>query len=202
MAQDISVPEPALVLDLLEAFRRSKVMFTAVSLGVFDALTGGAKSTETLAGELSLNADALERLLDACTVLQLLEKTSAGYANTPSATTYLTKTSPHRVTGYVNYSNDVMWKLWGNLEGAIREGTHRWKQTYDMDGPIFSFFFRDDTAKREFLMGMHGYGIISSAVRPATWPLPLANAIRICAALYSTCPKPCRWRKRWSAHRR
>src|SRR5262249_15466485 len=47
-------------------------------------------------------------------------------------------------------------------EGAIREGTHRWKQTYDMDGPIFSFFFRDDTAKREFLMGMHGYGIISS----------------------------------------
>ncbi|HEY2881221.1 MAG TPA: class I SAM-dependent methyltransferase, partial [Pirellulales bacterium] len=159
---DISVPEPTLVLDLLEAFRRSKVMFTAVSLGVFDALAGGAKSLSALARELSLNADALERLLDACTVLQLLQKTASGYANTPAATTYLTKTSPHRVTGYVNYSNDVMWKLWSNLEGAIREGTHRWKQTYDIDGPIFSFFFRDETAKREFLMGMHGYGIISS----------------------------------------
>src|SRR6185437_4286192 len=38
----------------------------------------------------------------------------------------------------------------------------RWKQTYGLDGPIFSHFFRDEDAKREFLMGMHGYGLISS----------------------------------------
>ncbi len=55
-----------------------------------------------------------------------------------------------------------MWKLWGNLADAVREGTHRWKQTYGFDGPIFSHFFRDEAAKREFLMGMHGYGLISS----------------------------------------
>ena len=55
-----------------------------------------------------------------------------------------------------------MWKLWGNLPDAVREGTHRWTQTYGLDGPIFSHFFRDEAAKREFLMGMHGYGLISS----------------------------------------
>ena len=55
-----------------------------------------------------------------------------------------------------------MWKLWANLEGAIREGTHRWQQTFGWDGPIFSHFFRTDDALREFLMGMHGYGLISS----------------------------------------
>src|SRR5262245_2779188 len=38
MAQDLSVPDPAIVLDLLQAFRRSKTMFAAVKLGVFDAL--------------------------------------------------------------------------------------------------------------------------------------------------------------------
>jgi acetylserotonin N-methyltransferase len=48
------------------------------------------------------------------------------------------------------------------LEDAVREGTHRWRQAYGWDGPIFSHFFRDETAKREFLMGMHGYGLISS----------------------------------------
>ena len=33
-----NLPDPSPVLDLIEAFRRSKTMFTALSLGVFDAL--------------------------------------------------------------------------------------------------------------------------------------------------------------------
>src|SRR4051794_22354104 len=119
MAKDISLPDPSVVLDLLEAFRRSKCMFAGVSLGVFDALSGGPKSLSDLAGQLGANADALERLLDACVNLQLLSKGPTGYANLPAATAYLTRTSPHRLTGYINYSNDVMWKLWGNLADAV-----------------------------------------------------------------------------------
>ena len=38
LATDVSIPDPAIVLDLIEAFRRSKTMFAAVELGVFDAL--------------------------------------------------------------------------------------------------------------------------------------------------------------------
>jgi acetylserotonin N-methyltransferase len=67
-----------------------------------------------------------------------------------------------RLTGYINYSNDVMWRLWSHLEDAVREGTHRWGQEFGWDGPIFSHFFRTEEAKREFLMGMHGFGVISS----------------------------------------
>ena len=55
-----------------------------------------------------------------------------------------------------------MWHLWAHLDDAVREGTHRWKQAYGSDGPIFSHFFRTPEAKREFLMGMHGFGLISS----------------------------------------
>jgi acetylserotonin O-methyltransferase len=162
MAQDLTADDPALVLDLLEAFRRSKTMFAAVSLGIFDALHGGAKPLAALANELHCSADALERLLDACVGLELLRRTSDGYANTPVASTYLTSSSPRRLTGYINYSNLVMWKLWANLEDAVREGSNRWKQAFGWDGPIFSHFFRDETARQEFLMGMHGYGLISS----------------------------------------
>jgi acetylserotonin N-methyltransferase len=162
MAQDPALPDPGLVLDLLEAFRRSKTMFAAVALGVFDALAAGPRGLDDLTIELKANADALERLLDACVGLQLLRYSDRGYENTSAATAYLTRSSPQRLTGYINYSNDAMWKLWANLEGAVREGTHRWKQTYGWDGPIFSHFFRDERAKREFLMGMHGFGLISS----------------------------------------
>ena len=162
MPPETSPPDPTPVLDLLEAFRRSKTMFAAVSLGVFDTLAQSPKSAAALATELKLNADALQRLLDGCVGLGLLTRGTAGYAITPAASAYLCRHSPLRLTGYLNYSNEVLWKLWGNLEHAVREGTHRWKQAHDLDGPIFSHFFRTEEAKREFLMGMHGLGEISS----------------------------------------
>ena len=162
MIRDTSQPDPAVILELLEAFRRSKTMFAAVSLGIFDTLEDGPKSLAVLAKELDLNPDALERLLDACIGLHLLDRRDDLYTNTQVASVYLCKRSPSRLTGYIGYSNQVMWKLWGNLEGAIREGTHRWQETFGWDGPIFSHFFRTEDALREFLMGMHGYGIISS----------------------------------------
>lgn len=155
-------PDPAVVLDLLEAFRRSKTMFAAVKLGVFDALAGEPKALTALAVELKASADGLERLLDACVGLALLTRDGAGYANTPAAEAYLCSRSPRRLTGYLNYSNDVMWKLWEHLDDAVREGTHRWQQVYGWDGPIFQNFFRDEAAKREFLLGMHGFGMICS----------------------------------------
>lgn len=162
MARDVTIPEPDVVLDLLVGFRRSKVMFAAVALGVFDALASGPEEAAALAGRLNADADALGRLLDACVGLGLLEVRDGRFANTPAASAYLTKESPHRLTGYINYSNDVMWRLWGHLEDAVREGTHRWGQVYGWEGPIFSHFFRTEEAKREFLMGMHGFGVISS----------------------------------------
>lgn len=162
MAQDVTVPDPAVVLDLIEAFRRSKTMFAATSLGVFDALAAGPKPLAALAAELQASADGLERLLDACVSLQLLRKQGNDYGNTPAAAAYLTSGSPLRLTGYINFSNEVMWRLWSHLEEAVREGTHRWNQAYGWDGPIFSHFFNTDEARTEFLMGMHGFGLISS----------------------------------------
>ncbi|MDX1925684.1 MAG: class I SAM-dependent methyltransferase [Pirellulaceae bacterium] len=162
MAIDASIPDPSILLDLLEAFRRSKTLFAAVSLGVFDLLGTADATVAQLAQKIDANTDALERLLDSCVGLGLLNKADGVYSNTKMANYYLLSTSSKRMTGYINYSNNVMWPMWGKLEDAVREGTHRWQQCYGLDGPIFSHFFRDEEAKREFLMGMHGFGVISS----------------------------------------
>lgn len=161
--EDSAPPDPGVVLDLIEAFRRSKAMFAAVSLGIFDALEAGPKAAPALAKEIEADPDALGRLLDACVGLGLLGRAAGGaYANTLAASAYLTVGSPRRLTGYINFSNDATWKLWAHLEDAVREGTHRWKQVYGWDGPIFSHFFHTPESIREFLMGMHGFGVISS----------------------------------------
>src|SRR5262249_39909968 len=110
MPQDLSHPDPGVIFDLLEAFRRSKTMFAAVSLGVLDALESGPLSAGSLAQTLNLDGGALERLLDGCVCLQVLKKQGALYENTPAASAYLCKQSPARMTGYLNYSNEILWK--------------------------------------------------------------------------------------------
>jgi acetylserotonin N-methyltransferase len=162
LPRDLSVPSPDLVVELLQGARRTKVMCAAVELGVFDALDGLAHTAPDLASVLKCDPLALERLLNALVGLQLLTRDSERYANTAVAQTYLTRRSRRRMTGYLNYTNSVGWQLWGKLEDAIREGTNRWKQCYGWDEPIFSSFFKTEDSANEFLMGMHGFGVMSS----------------------------------------
>lgn len=140
--------DPAPILDLIEAFRRSKTMFAAVALGIFD-------------GERPKAAE-LDRLLEACASLGLLEKRGDAFVNTPVADEYLRRSSPHTLTGYILYSNTALYPMWGHLEDAVLEGSHRWRQTFGLEGGIFTHFFKTEEAKRDFLMGMHGFGMLSS----------------------------------------
>jgi acetylserotonin N-methyltransferase len=166
-----SPPDPTVVLDLIGAFRCSAVMFGAVSLGLFDRLAAGAADTSTLAADLRANPDALQRLLDACVGLGLLQCAQGVYGNTTATTAYLCSGSPRRLTGYITYSDRVLWSLWAHLADAVREGSNRWKQVFGLEGPLFANFFKTEQDKREFLLGMHGFGQISSPEVAAAFDL-------------------------------
>lgn len=144
-----SVPSPSNILDLLEAFRRSKVMFAAVGLGLFER----KPETETEV-----------RLAEACVSLRLL---NPDFSPTAEAAHYLKRDSPDSLVGYIDFSNRALWQLWGDLEGAVREGTHRWAAS----GTLFSNFYETDEAMREYLSGLHGFGRISSPKVAAAFDL-------------------------------
>lgn len=134
-------------------------MFVAVSLGIFD-------------GKRPADVKELPRLLDACVALGLLEKHDDGeYVNTPESERFLRSTSPDTLSGYVLYSNAALYPMWANLEDALREGAPRWKQSFGLDGPLFSAFFRTDDSMREFLKGMHGFGQLTSSAVVAAFDL-------------------------------
>ena len=150
------------ILDLIEAFRRSKVMFTAVSLGVFDALDKYPQTAAELAERLKLHAGACTRLLDGCVSLQLLARRQDTYRNTPAATRFLISSSPDSLAGYITYSDESLYPLWSHLADAIREGSNRWAQSFGSRDALFAHFFRDETATAQFLAGMRGLGQIAS----------------------------------------
>jgi acetylserotonin N-methyltransferase len=158
----MNLPNPQPVLDLIEAFRHSKTMFAAVSMGVFEALHDGPATAAELAAKLGADAGAMGRLLDGCAALGLVRKQAGVYRNDAVAETYLYAGSAHSLRGYVRYSDEALYGMWGHLDDAVREGTHRWKQSFGLEGPIFSAFFRSEEAMRDFLMGMHGFGMLTS----------------------------------------
>jgi len=158
----MTLPEATRILELMEAFRTSKAMFTAVSLGVFDRLEHSPSEAAALAEEFNVQCDALERLLDSCVGLGLLRRRGSQYVNQPIASAYLCTDRESTLTGYILYSNHVLYPMWSHLDDAIREGTPRWKQTFGTEGSIFDHFFRTEEAKQTFLKGMHGLGVLSS----------------------------------------
>lgn len=169
-----AAPDPAPIVELIDAFRRSKTMFAAVSLGVFEALSEGPADASSLAVRLlgpAAATEALERLLDACLGMGLLCKLNGAYANQPVAEAYLCDRSPLSLTGYVLYSNEALFPMWAHLEDAIREGTPRWTQTFGWSGSLFEHFFKTDERQRSFLRGMHGFGQLSSAPVAAAFDL-------------------------------
>jgi acetylserotonin N-methyltransferase len=152
-----------IVLELIYAFRRSKAMFAAVELHVFDILEGAPFTAAALARQSGYDADAMERLLDACAGLKLLRKQGDTYVNEPVASAYLCRSSSTTLAGYILYSNKVLYPLWEHLEDALKEGTPRWGQAFGLEGSaIFDYFFKTEESMRTFLLGMHGMGSISS----------------------------------------
>lgn len=152
--------DPQPILELIYAFRRSKTMFAAVGLGVFDQLEAGPAGVESFP---DFDRSAIERLLDACVSLGLLEKEGETYRNTPLASQYLVRSSPHTMSGYIVYSNYALFPMWQKLEDALREGTNRWMPVFGFPpGDLFRHFFSTPEAARNFLLGMHGFGQLSS----------------------------------------
>src|SRR5688500_6423238 len=107
-----NLPDPSPVLDLIEAFRRSKTMLAAVSLGIFDLLENAPAPLEELARRSQSSPEALERLLDACAGLGLLSKHDGLYQTQPLASAYLCRQSPHSLSGYALYSDRMLYRLW------------------------------------------------------------------------------------------
>jgi acetylserotonin O-methyltransferase len=157
-----SSPTPDNILEMIGAFRRSKAMFTAVRLGIFDALEKVPQSAAELAATLKLNAAATTRLLDGCVALGLLKHAGDRYENTAEALRYLTSGTPDTLAGYIVYSDQSLFHLWARLEDAVREGSNRWSQVFGDRGSLFEHYFRDETATASFLAGMNGFGQISS----------------------------------------
>ncbi|MGH8064073.1 MAG: class I SAM-dependent methyltransferase [Candidatus Entotheonellia bacterium] len=112
-------PSSAL-LEMAQAYRQSSILMTACQLHVFTHLSQGPQSANALAQRCQVPVRGLQRLLNACVVLDLLEKEDERYQNTPIAETFLVQGKPGYMGNVIN-SEAARYEAWGRLTQAIQE---------------------------------------------------------------------------------
>ncbi|XP_028348277.1 probable bifunctional dTTP/UTP pyrophosphatase/methyltransferase protein isoform X2 [Physeter macrocephalus] len=116
-------PLPAGLLELMDGFKASKVLFTACKLKLFDMLKDqGPLKAVDIARKLNACAGGTEWLLDVCVALGLLEKTHRGYSNTEVATLHLASDGEHSLQGLAEYNDAHVWGVFTRLGPAVQEG--------------------------------------------------------------------------------
>jgi hypothetical protein len=110
----------AALLEMAQAYRQSAVLITACQLAVFTHLAPGVLSAEALAEQCQTPVRGLRRLLNACVVLDLLEKEGETYHNTPITENFLVEGHPAYMGNFIG-SGAEHYDAWGRLIQAIRE---------------------------------------------------------------------------------
>jgi hypothetical protein len=112
-------PSSAL-LEMAQAYRQAAVLMTACQLRVFTHLSRGPLNAETLAHNCQVPVRGLQRLLNACVVLDLLEKEDERYGNTPIAETFLVQNKPGYMGDFI-IGGTEHYEAWGRLIQGIKE---------------------------------------------------------------------------------
>ncbi|WP_265293236.1 acetylserotonin O-methyltransferase [Streptomyces sp. SHP 1-2] len=116
---------PMPLMRLLDGFRASQVLASAVRLELFDALAAhGPLSVSRCAELLGLRERPAGMLLAACASFGLVERTAAGYGNSPLAARYLVAGRPHYFGDFVRLVEQQQYRSWAELPDVLRaDGT-------------------------------------------------------------------------------
>jgi SAM-dependent methyltransferase len=122
---------PGMLELLTTGFAWSSIVWTAVELGVFDALAQPSEPA-ALALELGLDRGALERLLGALCAVRLVDhdETDGRYRLTPLSAAALTRDGAQSIVAIVRQTHHQFYELFQHLPEALRTGRpplERWK---------------------------------------------------------------------------
>ena len=133
-----NAPTPANILAIGFSFWQSKVLLSAVELGVFNELAKGPADLATLSQKLGLHARSARDFLDALVALKLVDRQDGRYSNTPAADLYLDWDKPGYVGGILEMANARLYSSWGLLTEALKTGRNQneSKESGDLFGPF------------------------------------------------------------------
>jgi SAM-dependent methyltransferase len=134
---------PGELLEISGYFWKTCVLHTSVKLEVFTLIGDQQITAGQIAHKLNGAQRGIERLLDALTAMDLLEKADSSYANTPLGKTFLSKDSA-KYMGHIIMHHHHLVESWSQLDQAVLSG----RPVRDRAS------FSNEEWRESFLMGM------------------------------------------------
>lgn len=164
MADSTQQLDPGPILQAAFAFWSSKVLLTAVELGVFTTLGDGRMTGAKLGAEIGLHERGIRDFFDALVAMQFLNREgdgpSAVYFNTPSGALFLDHSSPRYVGGWLVMLNNRLFRFWHDLPEALRTGLPQNEIKHSQKG-IFEELYQDLPRLEQFMGAMTGLSRIN-----------------------------------------
>ncbi|HEX6012774.1 MAG TPA: methyltransferase [Geminicoccaceae bacterium] len=148
---------PNRIMELGSGYWASKVLLSAVELGLFTELAEAALDGETLRRRLGLHERGARDFLDALVALGMLGRRGGRYLNTLETDLYLDRRKDSYIGGILDMANARLYGFWGALTEALRTGQPQ--NETRTGGDLFERLYGEPEALGQFLRAMTGISL-------------------------------------------
>ncbi len=162
---------PEHIMQVGLGFWGSKVLLSAVEMGVFTELSHGPQEFGKLAGRLGLHPRSARDFLDSLVALGFLRRSDQIYSNTRETDLFLDRNKPSYIGGMLEMANARLFGFWNHLTEALRTGRQQ-NEAKDESGPsFFAALYADPARLKGFLTAMSGLsrGANLAIARKISW---------------------------------
>ena len=122
------------LLRLVDGFRVTQTIYAGVELGIPDFLAEGERTADDLADASGADPPTLYRLLRALASLGIVHEGDERRFSLTDLGRPLRSDVPGSLRGWVRLQGrDYLWRSWGNLANAVREGQNSFRMVHGTD---------------------------------------------------------------------
>ena len=144
---------PDKIQEIAKKFQESRVLLTAVDLGVFTVLNKKRLTSLEIAEAIETDPRGTDRLLNALAALGFLLKRNGKFMNFPGISEYLVK-GESGYMGNLHHTNSL-WDRWSSLTEAVKNGGSIYKKSINNRGKEWL---------EDFIAAMHYRGIAQAKI--------------------------------------
>jgi SAM-dependent methyltransferase len=139
--QSSSAPTPLRIFSTLLGYRQAAALNSAIELGVFSAVAGGATTVQQLAQVCGASERGIEILCNALVAGELLGKSGETYSNTPDTALFLDRKSPAYMGSIAEFlESPDLFKFASTMTDAVRQGHSVGDDSMHHDHPMWVTF--------------------------------------------------------------
>jgi 2-polyprenyl-3-methyl-5-hydroxy-6-metoxy-1,4-benzoquinol methylase len=147
------------ILEVGFGFWPSKVLLTAVELGVFSVLGNKSMTGQELGVALRLHPRGIYDFFDALVALDFLARDGNGpearYGNSPATAQFLDRNQPGYIGGILEMANARLFRFWSDLDVALKTGQAQ-NEIKHSQKSMFETLYEDPARLEQFMSAMRG----------------------------------------------